>query len=304
MMRKRMTMWEERCLEQKKRKTARERTQEPGKHQFKGERKEVEKKEAEKEETSEAQKKPLVDKAQRTSLEFLCVGKERRRRKGERHKEEQESQDETSSGKIWKMALPSLDFDAELVLCRCCSREAGAKRESGGAEDRYRVGCGQRHESGLGWQKPPTKKPPRKWKWSKGADWTERGKEEKRLKCTLLNGSAWSTEKKYMRRYEGTFDIFFGIEHRLRKEELEEQLNKETKEGWRLAASAAIITEETAGDEDRKHTSGGVFIAIDSNLGAVVGAEEGATESIPGNEGRIAQAWVNVGGGLRIFSVD
>ena len=35
-------------------------------------------------------------------------------------------------------------------------------------------------------------------------------------------------------------------------------------------------------------------IAVDSNLGAVVGAEEGAIDSIPGNEGRIAQAWVNV----------
>ena len=56
-----------------------------------------------------------------------------------------------------------------------------------------------------------------------------------------------------------------------------------------------------AGDEDRKHTLGGVFVAIDSSLGAVVGAEEGAIESIPGNEGRLAQAWVNVRGGLRIF---
>ena len=75
----------------------------------------------------------------------------------------------------------------------------------------------------------------------------------------MLHGSAWSTEKKYMRRYRGTFDIFFDIEHRLRKEEMEEQLNKEAKEGWRFAASAARITEETAGDEDRKHTSGGVI---------------------------------------------
>ena len=44
-------------------------------------------------------------------------------------------------------------------------------------------------------------------------------------------------------------------------------------------------------------------MAIDSNLGAVVGAEEGAIESILGNEGRIAQAWVNVRGSLRVFSV-
>ena len=119
----------------------------------------------------------------------------------------------------------------------------------------------------------------------------------------MLDGSAWSTEKKYMRRYKGTFDIFFGIEHRLRKEELEEQLNKEAKEGWRFAASAARITEETAGDEDRKHTSGGVLVAIDKNPGAVVGADEGAIESIPGNEGKIAKAWVSVRGGLRIFAL-
>ena len=71
---------------------------------------------------------------------------------------------------------------------------------------------------------------------------------------------------------------------------MEEQNNREAKEGWRFARSAARITEEMAGEDDRKHTSGGVFVAIDSNLGPVVGAEEGAIESIPGNEGRIAHA--------------
>ena len=73
----------------------------------------------------------------------------------------------------------------------------------------------------------------------------------------MLNGSTWSTGKKFLRRNKGTFGIFFGIEHRLRKEEMEEQFSKEAKEGWIFAASAARITEETAGDEDRKHTSGG-----------------------------------------------
>ena len=34
-----------------------------------------------------------------------------------------------------------------------------------------------------------------------------------------------------------------------------------------------------------------------------MGVEGGAIDSIPGNEGRIAQAWVNVRGGLRVFSV-
>ena len=44
-------------------------------------------------------------------------------------------------------------------------------------------------------------------------------------------------------------------------------------------------------------------MAVDSNLGAAVGVEEGTIASISRNEGRIAQAWVNVRGGLRVFSV-
>ena len=31
---------------------------------------------------------------------------------------------------------------------------------------------------------------------------------------------------------------------------------------------------KTTGSEDRMHTSGAVFVAVDSNLGPVVGAEE------------------------------
>ena len=43
----------------------------------------------------------------------------------------------------------------------------------------------------------------------------------------------------------------------------------------------ARITDERAGSFDRNHTSPGVFVAIDSNLGAVVGAEEGAIDVHP-----------------------
>ena len=53
----------------------------------------------------------------------------------------------------------------------------------------------------------------------------------KRIRCTLLNGSAWSTEKKYMRRCKGAFDIFFCIEHRMREEKMEEHNNKKEKQG-------------------------------------------------------------------------
>ena len=142
---------------------------------------------------------------------------------------------------------------------------------------------------------------PQRWKQPKGENGTDMKKEEKLLRCTLLSGSAWSTERKYTRRYEGKCDIFFGIEHRLREEEMEEQFNKKAKDGWIFAADARI-TDERAGSEDQKHTSGGVFVAVDSNLGADVGEKEGAVTSIPGNEGRIAQVWVNVRGGVRMFA--
>ena len=96
----------------------------------------------------------------------------------------------------------------------------------------------------------------------------------KNARRTSQNGSAWSTEKKYMRRYKGTFDIFFAVEHRMRKEEMEEQFNKEAKQGWRLAGDAARITDENARSEDHKHTSEGVFVAVDSNLRADIGKKK------------------------------
>ena len=98
-----------------------------------------------------------------------------------------------------------------------------------------------------------------------------------------------------MRRYKGKCDIFFGIEHRLRREEMEDQFNREAKEGWRFAADAARIADERASSEDRGHTAGGVFITVDSNLGTVVG--EGAVASVPGD------GFGKCPGGMRVCAV-
>ena len=48
---------------------------------------------------------------------------------------------------------------------------------------------------------------PQRWSQPKGEDKTEMKKEAKLLRCTLHNGSVWSTEKKYMRRYKGKCDV-------------------------------------------------------------------------------------------------
>ena len=62
-----------------------------------------------------------------------------------------------------------------------------------------------------------------------------------------------------MRRYQGTFDIFFGFEHGT-KENVVEHFNKEVKQGWRFAADAASITDDNASSKDCKHASGGPCI--------------------------------------------
>ena len=51
-----------------------------------------------------------------------------------------------------------------------------------------------------------------------------------------------------------------------------EQFNKEASEGWRFAADAARITDEAAGSEDRKHTSGGVFCGSRQQFGSSRGS--------------------------------
>ena len=61
-------------------------------------------------------------------------------------------------------------------------------------------------------------------------------KESRTARCTLLNGATWNTEKKYMSRYKGTFDIFIGVEYRMRKEEMEEQFNEEAKQRWNICS--------------------------------------------------------------------
>ena len=108
-------------------------------------------------------------------------------------------------------------------------------------------------------------------------------KPAKTVRCVVLNGSAWNTEKKYVQMYKGAFDIFSGIEHGIRNDEMEETFNTEAKQGWTFVAHAARITDESASNEHRKHS-----------FGTVVHNEEGAIMSIPGSERSIAQAWVNV----------
>ena len=81
-----------------------------------------------------------------------------------------------------------------------------------------------------------------------------------------IPGSTWTNRK---RREEVYFEFAHSKEP-MRREEMEEQFStNEDKQGWRLA-DAARVTDEKASSEDRKHRCEEVFVAIDSNLGAMV----------------------------------
>ena len=130
---------------------------------------------------------------------------------------------------------------------------------------------------------------PKRWKQPKGEDRIE-VKEARVLRCTLLNGSAWSTEKKYLKRYEEKCDIFFGIEQRLvRKKWRRSSTERPRKDGGsQLTQEESLVKGQAVTIESIRQEES--FYAVDSNRGAVVGAEEGAIDSISGDEGRTAQA--------------
>ena len=93
--------------------------------------------------------------------------------------------------------------------------------------------------------------------WDENEEKRKFQKQERRTpsetaRLTLLNASTWSTEKKYMRRYKGTFHILFGCEHRMKEDEMEEQFNKETNQECSLAADAARVTEDSAGTSAKR----------------------------------------------------
>ena len=97
-----------------------------------------------------------------------------------------------------------------------------------------------------------------------------------------------ATEKAYIEQYREDIDVFFGIEHRIKGEEAEQQFNHVAKKNLKRAVSEARETKRSKRQEDKKPTSGGVFIAMD---GLVM------------KEDSSVQAWVNVKGGLGMFVI-
>ena len=92
---------------------------------------------------------------------------------------------------------------------------------------------------------------PQRWWQPQGEIRTEMKEEAKLLRCTI----GLEHREKVHEKIQWKVRCLFGIENRLKEEEMEEQFNREAKERWRFAADAARITDERTGSEDQKHTS-------------------------------------------------
>ena len=51
-------------------------------------------------------------------------------------------------------------------------------------------------------------------------------------KCVCCSMGKRGVRRSTWKRYKGTYDFFVGIEHRMKKEEMEEYFNKEARQGW------------------------------------------------------------------------
>ena len=113
-----------------------------------------------------------------------------------------------------------------------------------------------------------------RWKQPKEEDRTEMRKKGKSVDVHFAQRVSLEYRKEIHEKMQREVRYLFRDRAQIEKGAMEdEQFSREAKEGWRFAADAARITDERASSEDRKHTSGGVFVAVDSNLGTVLGAE-------------------------------
>ena len=145
--------------------------------------------------------------------------------------------------------------------------------------------------------------------WNQQGEHKAQGLEEKEstffksndfLRITMLNGSSWGAVKDCMGRDKGHHDVFVGIEHRLRGDELVEMLNKASKR-YKIAAGDARATRES--EVVGVEISGGVFVDVANRLtsAALVGGVK--FDGFEENDGRIAEVCVKCHQGIHVFAV-
>ena len=198
--------------------TARERTQERFKEpveRWRVQKKRKEKtwktKKKDKKTKSEAQKEELVEQTQRKDCKLSYCEEERRR---EGTKNGRNSDERPRTGHVLGKSGRLLFLLVLLVQNRLCVNAADEGRiaEKDGDNGKVAAAASSSEREDMSGGNST------KVEAAKRRGQVQNEDRAKLLRCTLLNGSACSTERKNMRRYKRKCDIFFATEHRLRKE--------------------------------------------------------------------------------------
>ena len=96
--------------------------------------------------------------------------------------------------------------------------------------------------------------------------------------------------------YKGTVVIFFGVEHKMRDEE---QFHKDAKQGSTQTRHRLLKIMQAVRISGRRRVESLWYLTATWELWLT--KKNGPSCLSFGNEGRIAQAWVNVRGGMRFF---
>ena len=189
------------------------------------EEEEEKRKEKEKEE-GEAQMKEMVGKVQRDHHKSVYDENGGRRKEKGKQKKGKTSQSKTNLREIWEVILSLPDHGTELAKRQRSSRRTTKKNRC--SDEDVRRSAEQREQmDGVNPEK---------------VDAAERGRRNG-------NEERGKTEKRYTRIYKGKCDFFFfGTEHRLRREEMEEQFNRLDAE--RITDVRAVVKTESTRQED------------------------------------------------------
>ena len=125
---------------------------------------------------------------------------------------------------------------------------------------------------------------------------TRRKRRRTRFDIVTLNSNAWSTARTWLQLQSGTAQVVLLQEHRQLMDACDRAQDAAKRDGWRLGLAEAEATEHS--------TSAGVAVAVPAHIGMEPRAAERPWNDSPAAApGRIASAWVNVLGGITVFSV-
>jgi len=116
------------------------------------------------------------------------------------------------------------------------------------------------------------------------------------FRVVTLNSNAWSTARTWLQLHTSQPQIVLLQEHRLADSACLQAQHSARRDGWRVGLAAAAQTERS--------TSAGVAVAVPIHIGMEPRRGRSVWNASPSKQpGRIASAWVNILGGVTVFTV-